>query len=265
MVTRNEVTVDGRPAYVWSGGEGDSLLLLHGAWAGAEVHWAPVWDRLAVKNRVVAPDFPGLAYDAPWVPCSFDDSTRWIEGVMDATGTKNAWIVGNSFGGALGSRLASRSPERCLGLVLVDGGPAPNMPGIIHSLVTRWPLRQAMEAIFGRSAYSASTLRRAFADPGRAPTELRELVTQRRPCQLLVVTEIFLAADPPVPPPQVRTLLVWGAEDHLLGSNVKVGRRRERSLPKAELAVIPGAGHLPQLEEPDEFCTHRLGLREWHC
>jgi 2-hydroxy-6-oxonona-2,4-dienedioate hydrolase len=139
------------------------------------------------------------------------------------------------------------------------------MPGIIHSLVTRWPLRQAMEAIFGRSAYSASTLRRAFADPGRAPTELRELVTQRRPCQLLVVTEIFLAADPPVPPPQVRTLLVWGAEDHLLGSNVKVGRRRERSLPKAELAVIPGAGHLPQLEKPDEFCTHRLGLREWHC
>jgi pimeloyl-ACP methyl ester carboxylesterase len=209
MVTRNEVTVDGRPAYVWSGGEGDSLLLLHGAWAGAEVHWAPVWDRLAVKNRVVAPDFPGLAYDAPWVPCSFDDSTRWIEGVMDATDTKNAWIVGNSFGGALGSRLASRSPERCLGLVLVDGGPAPNMPGIIHSLVTRWPLRQAMEAIFRRSAYSASTLRRAFADPGRAPTELRELVTQRRPCQLLVVTEIFLAADPPVPPPQVRTLLVW--------------------------------------------------------
>jgi pimeloyl-ACP methyl ester carboxylesterase len=265
MVTRNEVTVDGRPAYVWSGGEGDSLLLLHGAWAGAEVHWAPVWDRLAVKNRVVAPDFPGLAYDAPWVPCSFDDSTRWIEGVMDATDTKNAWIVGNSFGGALGSRLASRSPERCLGLVLVDGGPAPNMPGIIHSLVTRWPLRQAMEAIFRRSAYSASTLRRAFADPGRAPTELRELVTQRRPRQLLVVTEIFLAADPPVPPPQVRTLLVWGAEDHLLGSNVKVGRRRERSLPKAELAVIPGAGHLPQLEKPDEFCTHRLGLREWHC
>jgi pimeloyl-ACP methyl ester carboxylesterase len=56
-----------------------------------------------------------------------------------------------------------------------------------------------------------------------------------------------------------------GAEDHLLGSNVKVGRRRERSLPKAELAVIPGAGHLPQLEKPDEFCTHRLGLREWHC
>ena len=72
MVSRAEITVDGRPTFVWTGGAGDPLLLLHGAWAGAEVHWAPVWDRLAEEHRVVAPDFPGLAYDAPWVPPCVD-------------------------------------------------------------------------------------------------------------------------------------------------------------------------------------------------
>jgi hypothetical protein len=41
--------------------EGDSLVLLDGAWAGAEVHWAPVWDRFTAQYWVVAPNFPGLA------------------------------------------------------------------------------------------------------------------------------------------------------------------------------------------------------------
>jgi pimeloyl-ACP methyl ester carboxylesterase len=56
MIGRGEVSVDGRPTVVWTGGVGDALLLLHGAWAGAEVHWAGVWDRLAADHRVVAPD-----------------------------------------------------------------------------------------------------------------------------------------------------------------------------------------------------------------
>jgi pimeloyl-ACP methyl ester carboxylesterase len=46
---------------------------------------------------------------------------------------------------------------------------------------------------------------------------------------------------------------VWGAEDRLIGSTVKAGRRLQRSLPNAELALIAGAGHLPQVEKPDEF------------
>jgi 2-hydroxy-6-oxonona-2,4-dienedioate hydrolase len=253
MVTRSEVTVDGRPAFVWRGGEGDSLVLVHGAWAGAEVHWAPVWERFAAQYRVVAPDFPGLAYDAAWVPGSFDDSVRWIEGVLDASDTRKAWIVGSSFGAALAARLASRSPQRCLGLVLVDGGPAPKMPVAVRAVVTRWPLRQAMEGMFRRGAYGSAILRRGFADRGRAPTELHELATHPRPRQLRVVNEIVLAGDPPVAAPPVRTLVVWGGEDRLLGSNLKAGRRLARSLPDAELAVIPGAGHLPQVEKPDQF------------
>ena len=82
---------------------------------------------------------------------------------------------------------------------------------------------------------------------------MREVVTQRRPRQFDVVSEIILAGGPPVPSPQVRTLIVWGADDHLPGSTVKTAQRLERSLPNAQLVTIPRAGHLPQLEQPDEF------------
>jgi 2-hydroxy-6-oxonona-2,4-dienedioate hydrolase len=138
-------------------------------------------------------------------------------------------------------------------LVLVDGGPPPKMPSVVRAVMKRWPLRPVVEEIFRRSAYGSSTLRRAFADPDKAPVEVREVVTQRRPRQFDVVSEIILAGDPPIPPPQVRTLIVWGADDHLPASTVKTAQRLERSLPNAKLVTIPRAGHLPQLEHPDEF------------
>ena len=108
MVNRGEISVDGRPTVVWTGGNGDALLLLHGAWAGAEAHWAPVWERLAEAHRVVAPDFPGLADDSAWVPRSFRQAVRWVEQALDGTDAPRAWIVGNSFGAALAARLASQ-------------------------------------------------------------------------------------------------------------------------------------------------------------
>jgi pimeloyl-ACP methyl ester carboxylesterase len=253
MVTRSEVTVEAHPAFVWIGGVGDAVLFLHGAWAGAEVHWGRVWDRFAEHHRVVAPDFPGLGYDTSWVPRSFDETVRWVDHVLDATHTRRAWVIGNSFGAAVAARLASELPERCLGLVLVDGGPTPYLPSVLRSLLKRWPLRRLIEEIFRRSAYSKSTLRRAFADSARAPAEVRDLLAQRRPRQLRILSEMVFSGDPAVPPPQLRTLIVWGADDHL--STLKAAERLKRSLPNARLAIIPGAGHLPQVEQPDQFVT----------
>jgi len=59
---------------------------------------------------------------------------------------------------------------------------------------------------------------RAFADPANAPVEVRDVVTQRSPRQFDVVSEIIFADDPPVPAPQLRTTIIWGADDHLPGS-----------------------------------------------
>ena len=253
MISRGEITVAGGPTAVWTGGAGDALLLLHGAWAGAAVHWAPVWERLAEANRVVAPDFPGLADDALWVPRSFGEAVRWVEQVLDGADVPRAWIVGNSFGAAVAARVASQSPDRCLGLVLVDGGPPPTMPSAVRAFVQRWPLRPIVEEFFRRSAYRRATLRRAFAHPRKAPAEVREVLTQRRPRQLYVVSKIILAGDPLVPPPKMPTLIIWGADDHLPGSTVKTAQRLAGSLPDARLVTIPAAGHMPQLEQPAAF------------
>jgi pimeloyl-ACP methyl ester carboxylesterase len=49
----------------------------------------------------------------------------------------------------------------------------------------------------------------------------------------------------------VPTLLIWGEQD--VRSPLSVARQLKRSIRHAQLVVIPGAGHLSNLERPEEF------------
>jgi pimeloyl-ACP methyl ester carboxylesterase len=252
MVTPTDIEVDGRPARVWVGGDGEALVLLHGGWGGARPHWSTVWDRLAEAGRVVAPELPGLGDEGPGLG-SLSAYAAWVRRVLDRVGVATAWLVGNSFGAALAWRLASGDVGRCRGLVLVNGGPPPGMPGAVRRLAATGPARRLLTAVFRRNAISPATHERGFADPRLVPDELVPVFHQRHPRQLDVVVGVVLADDPPGPRPQVPTLLLWGADDRLAGSTAKAADKLRRSLPGAELVVIPGAGHLPQVERPDDF------------
>jgi len=49
------IRIAARSVRVWRGGNGLALLLLHGGVGDAELHWRPVWNRLADSFSVAAP------------------------------------------------------------------------------------------------------------------------------------------------------------------------------------------------------------------
>jgi pimeloyl-ACP methyl ester carboxylesterase len=49
----------------------------------------------------------------------------------------------------------------------------------------------------------------------------------------------------------VPTLLIWGEQD--VRSPLTLAREFERAIPAAKLVVIAGAGHVSNLERPQEF------------
>jgi pimeloyl-ACP methyl ester carboxylesterase len=54
-----------------------------------------------------------------------------------------------------------------------------------------------------------------------------------------------------LPTVSVPTLLLWGEKD--VRSPLAVARQFQEAIPDAELVVIPGAGHVSNLERPEEF------------
>jgi pimeloyl-ACP methyl ester carboxylesterase len=51
--------------------------------------------------------------------------------------------------------------------------------------------------------------------------------------------------------PQVPTLVLWGEADQF--AKVSMGGRLAKMMPRAEFRLFGGAGHMPQIEKPDEF------------
>ena len=59
---------------------------------------------------------------------------------------------------------------------------------------------------------------------------------------------------------QAPTLLVWGTEDRLV--DVSIAPRALAIFPHARLLVLPGVGHVAQLERPETVARAFLALRE---
>ncbi len=100
-----------------------------------------------------------------------------------------------------------------------------------------------------------SGVRRSPPGSGRAEKD-----TDPAAPQLEVVRDIILGEDPPLPPPRIPLLLLWGEADRLMGAGPNAAKRLHGSLPGSQLTFIPAAGHLPQVERPDAFVSALLAF-----
>ena len=59
---------------------------------------------------------------------------------------------------------------------------------------------------------------------------------------------------------QAPTLLVWGDRDRLV--DVAIAPRAARTYPDVRLLVLPGVGHVAQMERPETVARAFLGMLE---
>lgn len=155
--------------------------------------------------------------------------------------------VGNSFGASLAWSFAGRHPERCTGVVLADGIPMPRTPAPLRWLSTFALGRGVMKFMVKQLSFSPKALRRAFADPTRAPDGFRGTLAHTPKVQFDTFLNCMIAGDGP-PTPQAPVLVVWGEQDHLPGISLASGKKLVEKLAGASLYFIADAGHFPQVE-----------------
>jgi 2-hydroxy-6-oxonona-2,4-dienedioate hydrolase len=260
-VGEHAIDVDGRTARVFTGGHGEPLLLLHGAWGGAALHFGPVWGALAERFRVIAPDLPGLGDPGAPALAPIGAYARWLGALLDALGLTGAWVVGSSFGAAVAARFAADRPRRCLGLVLVNGAPLAPTPRPLKWVGERAVGRRLLRAKLKSDAWGLGALERAFADPARAPAGLRDLLADESPARLEALVDLLVEGGAPATY-AVAPLLLWGEEDRLPGSDLAAAHKLHAGWLGSTLVTLPRAGHLPQLERPDAFVEALAGFVE---
>lgn len=229
-------------------GSGPPLVLLHGL-----PTWGYLWHRLVPalekSHRVLIPDLPGYG----WSDRSdrFDRSmTRQVHrliGWMQCLGLTRADFAGHDFGAAVALRLASYHPDRVERLCLLDALAYDSGP---------------LDAVFSGSLKAVrARLREGFAlaDEELLDGLLAPYATQEGRLSLLrdadaVDANVSMELVPRFGALDKPTLVLWGEKDALQPADL--GRRLAWDLPRARLAVLPGAGHFTPLDQPGETAAH---------
>jgi len=253
---------------VHSRGSGIPLLLLHGfpldhaMWSGQEP--------LAESLRLIVPDQRGFGASRDALPESIeqlaDDAVALLDGLHVS---EPAVVCGLSMGGYVAQQIAVRHPSRVRGLVLVDTKLEADTPAAragradLAAKVARLGQAVAAEAMIPNLLAGSEAAR---GRPRRAEIEslLRRTILAT-PVPTIVAALAALGARPDMTEAMRRvtvpTLLVVGAEDILTPPECM--ERAEQILPDARLLIVPDAGHMTPLEEPETFNAALLDfLRE---
>jgi pimeloyl-ACP methyl ester carboxylesterase len=247
-------------------GAGPTVVLAPGV-AGSARNLGPQARALRSRYRVVRYDARGHARsEAPDDPAAYtlealaDDLGR----VLDEVGVSEAVVGGISMGAMTVLAFALDHPKRVRGLVLAGLPASPaSGSGLGHVALAFADAieRDGLEAAGARfvwggesglDARAAALVRQGFLEhPPRALVHLLRGVVARWPA--VGVLGVRLARC------DVPTLIVAGADD--AGAR-EPSRALAAALPRAELVVIPDAGHLVNLEQPAAFNTAMLAWLE---
>jgi pimeloyl-ACP methyl ester carboxylesterase len=245
------LTFSGRKVLFWKGGSGPALLLLHAAWGDAEMSWSRVWDQLAQSHTVIAPDLPGFGQSEKLSTPSLSGMAAMLKELLGALHLDHAVVVGNSFGAGVAIKFENDHRKMVSQLVLVDGGYMPVIQGFLKKLISLPGVNQGFRALIRNITFSRKTLNRSFANPSQLPAGFFEKIEQTTMAYSRISFDTIMNHSSPLSKPTAPTLLVWGAEDGL--TTLKQADALQKWIPEARLITIDNAGHMPQVEKPEEF------------
>lgn len=247
-------------ARIEGGRGGRPLLLVHG-FTGAKDDWADHLEPFAAAGwHAVAPDLPGHGEShPPGAMHGFDAYAAALLGLAGELGWDRFALVGHSMGGIVAQHLALTDEERLTSLVLMDT--SADRIGVSEELVAL-----ACEIVATEGLPALLAAQKALGSP--LETEAAKRLRAERPGWEARQDAKFLRSSPEMYVAMARalteapsrvdrlrqlrvpTLVVVGEHDLLLRN---AADDLAAAIPGAELAVIPGGGHSPQVEVPDAW------------
>jgi 3-oxoadipate enol-lactonase len=233
-------------------GAGPAVVLIHGHPFDRSM-WAPQLEPLSARFRVLAPDLRGYG-ESPVTPgtVTMADLAGDVSALLDSLEIEAAAVVGLSMGGLVAMELALARPERwwALGLIATTAAPLTEgerqdrcgMAGRLES--------EGMEA-------AVETMGPRLFGPSPPPGAVAEIErVMRRTDPAGAAAALRGRAERPDYRPglgklEMPVLVCTGSEDAY--STAEITAELVGSLRAPRVLLLPGIGHLPNLERPEEF------------
>jgi len=243
------------------GGQGPTLLLVHGL-AGQLHHFTyGIVDLLASRYRVVAVDRPGSGYSVrvPGSSATLGAQADVLAALIDTLKLGRPVVVGHSLGGAVALALAQRHPERVAGLVLIAPLTHPVKdvhPAFAPLKIGRPWLRTWVSWTLAVPAGLArrDTVLRAVFDPEPVPGDFAARgggMLTLRPSHFISACADLAAAPEDLPgmvqqygAMRLPVSILYGRSDRILDPRTH-GETLAKALPGAKLTLVDGGHMLP--------------------
>jgi pimeloyl-ACP methyl ester carboxylesterase len=241
------VEINGFSCRVWTAGSGPKIGFLAGF--GGLPHWVPFLDTLAKERTVIVPSLPGFP-GGERGHTVLDSHLDWLlatRQLLEGAGLAGADLAGSSVGGSLAAEIAALWPAMVKRLALIapfglfdDADPATDpwaqRPGDVAGLFCDNPANWEM----------LKAEPEGHNDPEWPIEQVRASEAAARIFWPLGNTKL----EKRLPLITAPTLLVWGSDDKLMPRSY-ADKFASGIKGKTEIMVIPGAGHLAELDQPE--------------
>jgi len=238
------------------------VIFLHG-FPFSHKMWQGQLEAMPPNFRAIAYDLRGLGHS----DCG--DGQYTIEGhvddliaLMDRLQIPGAILVGLSMGGYIALRALERNPERILGAVLCDTRSEADTDEVkLRRAAQIKDVKARGSAAFAEGFLPAIFAQETFSKNPEAVAKIRDVIIKTPPLSI-AGTLLALAARSDTTSSlgkiQVPTLLLVGEKDGVTPPDT--ARAMHEKIPGSRLEILPGAGHLSNLENPELFNRHLLNF-----
>jgi len=265
-LSKDSIVVGEHRVVYLEGGEGESILLVHGFGANKD-NWNRFAKYLTPSFHVVAVDLPGFGESTKIQDASYtiDAQAERLDNIAKALSLESFHVAGNSMGGNIAGRYAVRFPDKVLTLGLFDTAGVPHCPE--KSEMARLMERGENPLLVDTPEDFDEMITFAFVKPPWFPGIVKKMMADEWARSRAFNEKVFLeimaeesSLVPDLPKIWTRTLILWGDKDRLL--DVSCAEVLAKGLPSSTTVIMKDCGHVPMMERPEETAQHYLDFLE---
>ncbi|MGB9802371.1 alpha/beta fold hydrolase [Desulfofundulus sp.] len=218
-----------------------TILFIHGA-GGSHRHWLHQINGLKEEYLVLAVDLPGHGSSHGKAYDKIGNYREFIYAFAEKLIGHPFFLAGHSMGGAITLDFARCYPDRLAGMILIGTGARLRvLPALLETFEKGHYFKELSKMAYGKDA-PPYLLEAAKREMESVPPSV--YLADFTACNSFDLIDALPSIDVPT--------MVIAADQDLL-TPVKYGQYLQQKLPRAQLEVIRGAGHMMMLERPGEL------------